>query len=549
MADENRAGNAISEEKLKAVALCGEDTTPVSSRHRSRPFAIWTLLLVFLGLAIALRLVALDSDAYPRLSWSSALVTDEGFYIHNARNRVLFGRERTDEFNNALIMPTLHYAQVGVFSLFGVGVIQARLISVVCSLLTLWLFWLALRRAFGVRCAWVGTLFLSLDHVFLLYNRLALMDTPAVLVLTAAFAAFVTGNEKARADAQTSLRWLAACGLLMIVAYATRGLFGALLPVPFLAFWCAWRRDRIRVRRALLALGAGAGVALMVYVLAWYLPHRAELTHVNSHYLRVQMLPKSVRRLRVNIQDGLVGVRRGMTFYLLRHSPVLFGATVAGTCFWLARRRRRTPLQENETGALCFLGFWFWTLYLLYLTITYMDVPGVPSRYFVLFYPAMAGLAAYFLTAEPGAFPWSRKMTQTATVGLLTAWALLNVYWLTDWLSHLTYRQREADRWLANHLPEGTVLFGAFAPGLCMNNRFRVVNMIEGLCNDRQPVEKFASAPRAVIILDNGGWTEKWWVEHYPDIIQPQNRIHRFVGVLRPFFTLGVYRVPEKFGQ
>src|SRR5437868_13544232 len=110
---------------------------------------------------VVLRCVALDSDAYPRLSWSSALLTDEGFYLHNARNRILFGKAQTDQFNNSLIMPLLDALQTGVFRLVGVSAVSARAISVVLGLLTLLVFGDALRRAFGLRrrcwvcCCWV----------------------------------------------------------------------------------------------------------------------------------------------------------------------------------------------------------------------------------------------------------------------------------------------------------------------------------------------------------------------------------------------------------
>jgi len=48
-----------------------------------------------------------------------------------------------------------------------------------------------------------------------------------------------------------------------------------------------------------------------------------------------------------------------------------------------------------------------------------------------------------------------------------------------DWLLHLTYRQRDADRWLAANLPANSVLIGAVTPGLTLNNRFVCVNVIE----------------------------------------------------------------------
>ena len=106
-------------------------------------------LLGCLVVMTVLRITALDSDPYHRLSWSSGLLTDEGFYIHNARNVALFGRERTDDFNNMLIMPTLHYVQVWVFHAFGYGIVQARWISIVCSLLAVVLLFDAARRLFG----------------------------------------------------------------------------------------------------------------------------------------------------------------------------------------------------------------------------------------------------------------------------------------------------------------------------------------------------------------------------------------------------------------
>ena len=91
---------------------------------------IFACALILAALAVGLRVAALDSDPYARLCWSTGLLTDEGFYIHNARNLVLFGQERTDEFNNDLIMPTLHFVQVAVFKVLGVGSVQARSVSV-----------------------------------------------------------------------------------------------------------------------------------------------------------------------------------------------------------------------------------------------------------------------------------------------------------------------------------------------------------------------------------------------------------------------------------
>src|SRR5262249_15981546 len=125
----------------------------VSSHPAPLSVAARAIALSLIVLAIALRLIALRSDPYPGLDWSTAMLSDEGFYITNARNVALFGHARTDEFNNMLLSPWLHYLQVGVFHAVGAGALQARLISVISSLLTLWVFWAAMRRAFGDRIA------------------------------------------------------------------------------------------------------------------------------------------------------------------------------------------------------------------------------------------------------------------------------------------------------------------------------------------------------------------------------------------------------------
>src|SRR5688572_22464896 len=107
-----------------------------------RPKPLPFYVLHFLGgsailLAILLRVLFLSSDPYPHLDWSSGLLTDESFYAHNARNLALFGQARTDEFNNMLLSPVVHVLQSAVFSVFGPGYVQARLIPVIATLLAL----------------------------------------------------------------------------------------------------------------------------------------------------------------------------------------------------------------------------------------------------------------------------------------------------------------------------------------------------------------------------------------------------------------------------
>jgi 4-amino-4-deoxy-L-arabinose transferase-like glycosyltransferase len=521
---------------------------PVRSAH-FRLLAALAILLM-----IVLRVVWIDSDAYPRLSWSSALVTDEGFYIHNARNLVLFGRARMDGFNNMLIMPLLHLIQVGVFRLFGVGVAQVRSISIVTSLMTLILFRDAARRCWGGAVANVATLFLGLDHVNLLYNRLGLMDTPSVLFVVAGWWAAVLGAE-ARIEAERRQEdawdiakvcaWFVFAGLCAVAAYAVRGLAALVVWLPLVYVVCDGRRPTDRSRlSAGAAYALGLMLGLLAYIVLWWAPNRAELAFVNHYYLHSQLLPHNLSRFAYNVGSAFTDWQRGLFPYLFRHTPVQMALALV-SMHALARgylhRRRQNDVAMLRTGQAqtglavatkVAMAGWLVLLLLFCCCVDYS-----PSRYYVLFYPALAALAAVGLTE------WTVVAADSARLwfAALGIWAVINMGWYGDWLAHLTYRQRDADRWLAQHLPANSVLLGAWAPGLCLNNRLQAWNIMKDLCNDDHPVERAGDAPAYILILDNGNWNEAWWTQHYPELVAADRRIHAFKRMLRPYFVIGLY--------
>jgi 4-amino-4-deoxy-L-arabinose transferase-like glycosyltransferase len=229
------------------------------------------LMIAAVSLMSVLRVIALESDAYSHLSYSSALLTDEGFYIHNARNVALFGHPRTDQFNNMLIMPTLHQVQVWVFAAWGVGAVQARAISVGAGLLTLLVFYLAVRRSFGTQLACIGLLFLGLGHANILYNRMALMDTPAALGLMCVFATWVYGVHRTYAGGRGSQALFCLSGFMIAVTYATRGLSAWIIPVPFaLLTYRAWSDQKSRKTWQVAALSQAAGLGFGTESTCWH---------------------------------------------------------------------------------------------------------------------------------------------------------------------------------------------------------------------------------------------------------------------------------------
>jgi hypothetical protein len=72
-----------------------------------------------------------------------------------------------------------------------------------------------------------------------------------------------------------------------------------------------------------------------------------------------------------------------------------------------------------------------------------------------------------------------------------------------------------------------------------LDNPFKAIHVQPGLVNDVDPVEKFAGAPRYVVILD-GRWKERYWLDHYPELVAPARRV-KLARVLR--WDVGVYSV------
>jgi len=553
---------------------------------------------------VGLRLLALRSDPYPRLDWSTGLLTDEGFYIHNARNIALFGHLRTDEFNNALLSPLLHFMQVATFSLLGSGSLQARLISVLCSLLTLPLFFAALRRAFDTRLALTGVLFLGLDHTALLYHRMALMDTPASLLAVAAFYAFVRGTDSSvKASGGGRALWLGLCGVFIGLAAITRSLCVYLVGVPLVALGVG--RSPVRPVR-LVAVAGGLGLVVVVYGLLWYLPYRDEINAMTHYYRTRQIQPHTWAQLGVNLHHGFLGDMFGILPYLFRHTPVLFVLALLGVVFRCsgvqAFGERPECLNTRTPEHRTYLLAWLLLGWLLLIVINYS-----PSRYYVTTYPALAGIAALSLRGLPqiwarlqargrttrllrglllwfvtyhavqwivhrggvvpyaltmallyglptlvgvldfgfSIFDWLRPRSRTGDPEskILLLWFVVNGLWLGDWLGGLRWSQYEMSRWLGEMLPARSVLLGDVAPGVCLDNGFIAVNVMPGLCNDRQPVEKFAGRPRYIVILDGRKrGSERFWLKNYPDLIAPARRL-RFAHVLQ--WPIGIYPVDE----
>ncbi|MCG8463015.1 MAG: glycosyltransferase family 39 protein, partial [Holophagales bacterium] len=142
-----------------------------AKRHRE--------ILVGAGLAaflVAQRSLFLGAD--PPTDFHYHFLTDEGGWAHNARLRELFGVWRLDDDAVPLHGAFLYtLALRGIYALFGVGLVQTRLLAVAGGLLTCALLYLFVRRQRSWPTAAVATLLFGASSFVSAHHRVAFVES------------------------------------------------------------------------------------------------------------------------------------------------------------------------------------------------------------------------------------------------------------------------------------------------------------------------------------------------------------------------------------
>jgi len=435
---------------------------------------------------IGVRLIALGADPPRWLSWSGGLGTDEGFYTLDARHLTLFGTWARGDFHDRLLSPLLSVMQQGMFELFGPGLVQARALCVLLGLLTIAMLWLGLRASFGVGAANAGALLLGFAPPFVLYNRLALQETPAAFWLTLSFALWAIGSQT---RTRGLLFWAgAAAGL----AFLCKGLAVVFFPA---LLWAAFRSGRRG-----WALAGGLGVVLLGYAALWFAPHHAELSRMGAYYKEHQFVPHSLHSIWLNIRRAGVGDRagvlRGMAPYLLLFVPV--------PCLLAASRLR--AFAAKSVGEQ-FLWAWLAGGALFCCVSSY-----APDRYYVLFLPPVCGLAGIAFAALG---PMPGRLSALAACAVSVAW--LGAAW-----QGRTWTARNNAHSLARLLPARSVVIGDMAPAVCLGTTLDAAPVQFGLSNDRRPVETLGAD---YLAITRAPVYTRWWQARYPLIVRPERRL------------------------
>jgi 4-amino-4-deoxy-L-arabinose transferase-like glycosyltransferase len=504
-------------------------------RQQATP-AFLTGILLALALGGLLRGLWLTADP-PTHANVGIVWHDEGPWVHNARNRALWGVWRTDAWNPVFIAPVFTGLEYAVFRELGVGQWQARIVPAASGLFATVMLAAGALALWGRRAALVAAVLLATSYPFVMWNRAALMESTMTAFIVAAWAAY--------AMASTRPRWGYAAGTFAALAWFSKAAAAfflaslALDAVVTIALATSTAlRERLHVESPSKAQVRGARAALAGLVVSacvigafFVIPHWTEYRFYNWQMTVTRKPSYSVHAIveRASWLPLVQGVFSKMAL------TVTLAIAAAGMV--LARLRRAAPAERllmlwlvvglveliahdagNERRYVMFipafvalassvfatresvgerLGRTRWLLLPIAVLLMYL-VAGTAMR-LALFEQVVAGdlklaarLAACIAIVAGTLAVWRWNAVDAAlTRALSPALVMLlvgcsvgfDLVEYATWAQHRTYLNYQASLAVGQALPPGTLVQGKLANGLSLENRIRPVFVGRGFGN------------------------------------------------------------------
>lgn len=539
----------------------------------SRAWKKGSVLALILLIAGALRLQHVRADPpllLPSISGSAGIYFDEGIYCHNARNRILFGRWITDEWNPLVYNAPLTAIYYVGFRLFGVSIVTVKVINVLFGLLGILLFQAALRAYLRPGPALAVTSLFALDFINIMYNRLGLLENFSCLCFLLGFYFFV------RSRGRASMAFFV--GVTAVLAALSKYLFAYFLSAAFLAVAVEARRRSSP--KFLLSFVAGVLAVGFPWFFGIYLPFRSSFAKIGAGWGMLS-LPHSISQAWSNL------IHHPLPRYLAL-VPAVGVVLVLFTGWALIRLIHRKPAKEAEpdlfvflwiAGAVVAMGllnyrplrYYLPLLPALYLAVSVLIrsrdtivaerlrfwplavIPALlflpffrtlvrsPSAFFVfppvlrvLSYLSLAGIFLLFLTGRP---------KRTAPLGALVLAIMLGCslfLYQRHFYERPTYNLEAASRFMRT-LPPGSLVMGQEAPRLTLETPFQALLAYENWFNDEETFARYK--PTHLLVLNRFGGAELGWIRRkFPETVRSLVKVRDF-----PVWdtTVTLYRLPE----
>lgn len=543
----------------------------------------WPLAFLVFGVVV-LRIVDIGADAWKDLDWGTGIWTDEGFYAHNARNQVLFGKAEQDGFNNYNLSPVLHAIQVVVFTQFGVGLVQARLISIIASLLTCGFLYAGVRNDFGPRAAAFSLMLLGLESSYILYNRLGLMESLGTLVIALAYYLWTLDSPWSK--------FLS--GFIAAAAFAVKTTFLIFLPAPIIALIIINKRDLRAIASSTWPYLLGAAAFFGLYYGTWLGVHGAEVARMNNFYRTMQSQPRSFNQLLWMMRRAIIGYHFGFLQRMETRSTLFLNLALVGSIWSLFKVM---PIGKSKSDVVIEGLHKRLLMHIVCLAagILFIFVSRyAPSRYFLVFHVSAAVVGGVLLSRFTDVVKAIREIVwlqramfvlvflfgyhlllplynipelkkYSELLGVLTAMSvtviairfrsvlskqltptLITIVFLvtslgqyTAWFATRRHETLQASQWLTAQVGPNAIVAGDWAPNLGFGTKLRLPPVFKGLANDDHPLQTLNVD---FVLTGRTPYPKRMWAKLAPGLLTDENRVST---LMYHGYTIDLYRVPD----
>lgn len=499
----------------------------------------WLLLIIIVILGFGLRAADLRADPPPDLSWSFAPYTDESLNTYSARNFVLYGSWKIDEFLPFVIYPLVNMLVALVFKLFGIGFVQVKLLSLLAGALGVLAIAFLVKEEAGKTAALLSALLLATCYPLVMYSRLGLVETVQILFLLLTGLFWVKGRKEKL--------YLILCGFFAastILLVKLSAVFIAPVMLVLLSFDFFQNRDKKNFFARILLFLAGGVIAIIIWFFTVFLPYKNEyLKYVLRHSsespaghpqnlpaylfntftfgLRSKLLPRMVwiailgffslpwlakkqnlvlRYIFLVFLFGLLMLGY-MNYRPPRYEIILLPCMIiasAVTIVKIMKTRMIFPPAKPKVWKTVLYGFWLWpfSLQLLLYASNFQNYPQPGSESGIL----ALGLVIAFGFAFAG---YSLLRLRDSGISLQSHWLRITIVMIFviltlrldlgqfhSWFSNRTYNLINYSRELDRLLPENAVVGGSWAPPLMIESRKRAL-CITDWANINEPISRF----------------------------------------------------------
>ena len=308
-------------------------------------------LLIMIAVAAGLRFLYLLGDApVADISRSGVFYVDEGTYVHNVVNKILYGQWfLKDDYNAISNVPVYTVGQFLLLKLFGLSMQSLRSTGIIYTILSLLCLWYLLKRD-DLTLSFTAVTLMSLNFFFIIFNRIALVENMLILVLVVITLLLYQYYRK------NTVWWLLAAVFLFWTGYFVKPTILFFLPLLILTIFMR-PVDKIVKIRHLFIYALFSSLFLALAYLIWVNPHIVDWNYFEGRNIH-QYIDESFLIFLTNYARYFSNLK------LFQFMPVIYILFLFYLTFLLYEFMQKKRLSFNEwffaCWALCaflFLGF------------------------------------------------------------------------------------------------------------------------------------------------------------------------------------------------